>query len=92
MARCIRESKAGEAVAHWTPHDLRRTAVSLMIGAGIPRLIVKKILNRADPDITAVYDRHSYDQEKRNALETWGRELERIVAGNKPEKVISVMA
>ncbi|HEX7199999.1 MAG TPA: tyrosine-type recombinase/integrase, partial [Dongiaceae bacterium] len=51
------------------PHDLRRTAASLMTGMGISRLTVSKILNHAESDITAVYDRHSYDAEKRQALE-----------------------
>jgi hypothetical protein len=30
--------------------------------------------------VTAVYDRHSYDPEKRIALEAWGRRLEAIVS------------
>jgi integrase len=62
-------------------HDLRRTAASLMTGMGISRLTVKKILNHAERDVTAVYDRHSYDPEKRTALEAWGRRLEAIVTG-----------
>jgi integrase len=62
-------------------HDLRRTAASLMTGMGISRLTVKKILNHAERDVTAVYDRHSYDPEKRTALEAWGRRLEAIVSG-----------
>ena len=37
-------------------HDLRRTAGSLMTGMGISRLTVKKILNHAQRDVTAVYD------------------------------------
>ena len=48
---------------------------------GISRLTVKKILNHAERDVTAVYDRHSYDPEKRTALEAWGRRLEEIVGG-----------
>ena len=64
-------------------HDLRRTAASLMIGMGISRLTVKKILNHAERDVTAVYDRHSYDPEKRTALEAWGRRLEAVVSGTK---------
>ena len=36
-----------------------------MAGMGIPRLTVSKILNHAETDITAVYDRHSYDAEKK---------------------------
>ena len=42
-------------------HDLRRTAASLMVGAGVPRLVVSKILNHVETGVTAVYDRHSYD-------------------------------
>jgi len=52
---------------------------------GISRLTVKKILNHAERDVTAVYDRHSYDPEKRSALEAWGRRLEAITSG-KPAK------
>ncbi|MGP8050970.1 MAG: tyrosine-type recombinase/integrase [Desulfobaccales bacterium] len=65
----------------FVPHDLRRTAASHMTGMGISRLVVSKILNHVERGITAVYDRHSYDQEKRQALESWGRKLQVIVEG-----------
>ncbi len=65
----------------FVPHDLRRTAASYMTGMGVPRLTVKKILNHVESDVTATYDRHSYDQEKRQALEAWGQRLEEIVSG-----------
>jgi hypothetical protein len=44
-----------------------------MVGAGVPRLVVSKILNHVETGVTAVYDRHSYDQEKRSALDFWGK-------------------
>jgi hypothetical protein len=56
-----------------------------MTGMGISRLTVKKILNHAERDVTAIYDRHSYDPEKRTALEAWGRRLDAIVSA-KPTK------
>jgi hypothetical protein len=31
--------------------------------------------------VTAVYDRHGYDAEKRHALEVWASRLEEIVSG-----------
>lgn len=62
-------------------HDLRRTAASHMTGMGIPRLTVSKILNHVEPGVTAVYDRHSYDKEKREALEAWTRRLQLMVSG-----------
>ena len=52
-------------------HDLRRTAASLMVGAGVSRLVVSKILNHVETGVTAVYDRHGYDLEKRAALDFW---------------------
>lgn len=65
------------------PHDLRRTASSLMTGRlGVPRFDVKKILNHVDPDVTAIYDRHSYNPEKRRALDAWGDLLARIIAAD----------
>ena len=60
-------------------HDLRRTAASLMTSSGISRLVVAKILNHVETDVTAVYDRHSYDAEKRAALDLWARQLQRIL-------------
>jgi hypothetical protein len=59
---------------------LRRTAASLMTGMGIPRLVVGKILNHVEPGVTKVYDRHSYDKEKREALESWGKRLMVLVS------------
>ncbi|MGE3342856.1 MAG: tyrosine-type recombinase/integrase [Vicinamibacterales bacterium] len=69
-------------------HDLRRTAASLMIGSGIPRLVVSKILNHVETGVTAVYDRHSYDAEKRAALDFWGKRVEAIIANKRDTKVL----
>ena len=38
-----------------------------MVGAGVSRLVVSKILNHVETGVTAVYDRHRYDREKRAA-------------------------
>lgn len=73
-------------------HDLRRTAASLMVGAGVPRLVVSKILNHVETGVTAVYDRHSYDQEKRQALDFWGCRVEAIVSRKKRAKVLGFVA
>lgn len=67
-------------ITHFTPHDLRRTAATHMTEMGISRLVVSKILNHIDSSITAIYDRHSYDAEKRNALEAWAKKLREITS------------
>ncbi len=66
-------------VQDFNGHDLRRTAASMMTSMGIPRLVVQKILNHVETGVTAAYDRHSYDAEKREALEKWAKRLTRIV-------------
>ena len=50
-----------------------------MVGVGVPRLVVSKILNHVETGVTAVYDRHSYDLEKRAALDFWGKRLDAII-------------
>ena len=85
----VRNNHDNFGIDHFTPHDLRRTAASLMTGAGISRLTVGKILNHAESGVTATYDRHSYDLEKSQSLETWERKLEAILTGKKA-KVINL--
>lgn len=61
------------------PHDLRRTAASHMTMLGHNRLVVSKVLNHVEGGVTAVYDRHSYDPEKKAALDAWAAKLETLV-------------
>ena len=68
-------------VKPFTSHDLRRTAATNLAALGTPRIVVAKILNHVDQQVTAVYDRHAYDQEKRAALQAWSDRIDRIVAG-----------
>jgi integrase len=70
-------------------HDLRRTAASEMGAAGIPRETIAKLLNHVDRGarMTKIYDRYSYDAEKRVALETWARKLTAILEA-KPADVV----
>jgi integrase len=61
-------------------HDLRRTAASGMTAIGIQRLTVSKILNHSEGGVTKVYDRHSYDKEKRAALLKWDRRIGGLIS------------
>ena len=63
-------------------HDLRRTAASLMASGGVPRFVISRILNHSEEkDITSVYDRYSYDAEKKAAMEFWNRQLAAVLKG-----------
>jgi integrase len=80
VQKAVERIRERSGIKDFTAHDLRRTAASMMTGMGIPRLTVSKILNHVEPGVTAVYDRHSYDKEKREALEAWGRRLQLVVS------------
>lgn len=69
----------------FSPHDLRRTAATMMTSNGVSRLVVGQILNHVEAGVTKVYDRSSYDAEKRQALDLWGRALAAAI-GEKPRE------
>lgn len=74
-----------EPTPPWTVHDLRRTAATEMGRLGVSRFTISRVLNHADRSVTGIYDRHSYLEEKRQALETWASYLTglmRPVEGN----------
>lgn len=91
VSKAVRRNEARFEIPHFTPHDLRRTAASQMASAGTSRLTIGKILNHIESGVTAVYDRHSYDAEKRKGLIAWGRKLEQITKG-KSAKVVQLNA
>lgn len=66
----------------FTPHDLRRTAATHLGEMGVQRLVVGQILGHTDGSITTVYDRHSFDKEKKQAMMKWDRQLRRILTGS----------
>jgi len=66
---------------HFTPHDLRRTAVTHIAGLKTEyRLILKKILNHKEYDVTDGYNLHAYDKEKREALDAWAKHIEKLIS------------
>jgi len=71
-------------VKDFRPHDLRRTAATYMAKLGVERTVLGKILNHkglaGDGQVTAIYDRHSYMDEKRRALILWSNHLKGILS------------
>jgi integrase len=52
----------------WVIHDLRRSARSLMARAGVRPDIAERVMGHAIAGVEGVYDRHSYRDEKADAL------------------------
>jgi integrase len=68
------------AVADFTPHDLRRTAATLMAEkCNVSEFDISLVLNHSRQGITQVYNRAQYDNEKRRALQKWNDLLDRIL-------------
>lgn len=68
----------------WTPHDIRRTVATQMAEAGILPHIVESVLNHVSgfrSGVAGVYNRATYEPEKRRALDLWADRLEAIVTG-----------
>jgi integrase len=78
-----------QVLERWTSHDIRRTVRTELSGLGCPRDIAERILNHVGM-ITAeeaVYDRHTYRQQKRYWLSRWEEHLLAIVYG-RAEKIV----
>ena len=72
-----------EPIPPWVLHDLRRTAATGMARLNFPPHVVDKVLNHTSGTIrgvAAVYNRFEYLEERRAALDAWGRYIENLVA------------
>jgi integrase len=69
-------------VSGWTIHDLRRTFATLATGElGIKPEVVDKILNHLSGAVTgiaAVYQRHVYLEQRRDAMVRWGEYIGKL--------------
>jgi integrase len=78
-----RELDAISGVTGWRLHDLRRTCVSGMAGLGVAPHVADKILNHQAGTISgvaAVYQRHQFLAERKDAVEKWGAHLSSMLA------------
>jgi integrase len=83
FSRAKRRLDQLSGVTGWRLHDLRRTCVSGMARLGIAPHVADKILNHQSGTISgvaAVYQRHEFLAERREALERWGTHVASIVS------------
>lgn len=84
MEIAVKERGEPVEIPHWTFHYLRRTAATGMARLGIPVRVTEAVLNHVSGTgggIVAVYQRHDYAEEKRQALEAWARFVAELVEG-----------
>jgi integrase len=85
-----RELDTISGVTGWRLHDLRRTCVSGMAALRVAPHVADKILNHQSGSISgvaAVYQRHQFLAERKEAIERWGAHVAEILnpsAGQSP--------
>lgn len=75
---------AGKPFPHWTPHDLRRSFATHAAEIGIQPHIIEAVLNHVSghrAGVAGIYNRASYETEKRTALNLWAEHLLSWVEG-----------
>lgn len=100
LAKAMAEIASEEAgkpieIDHWTFHDLRRTAATGMARLGIPVRVTEAVLNHVSGTgggIVAVYQRHDFAEEKRQALDAWASFVIDLVEGHRDDNVVKIYA
>jgi integrase len=77
----------------WRVHDLRRTLATGLQRLGIRFEVTEAVLNHVSGSkggIAGVYQRHDWKDEKRAALEAWGRHLSVAINAPQTDNVVSL--
>jgi integrase len=62
-------------VGGWVIHDLRRTVRTHFSALPVQDMVRELVIAHAKPGLHKVYDRHSYETEKRECLDLWSKRL-----------------
>jgi integrase len=85
------DARIGAAVKPWVHHDLRRTMATGMAEIGIAPHIIESCLNHVSGfrrGIHGVYNRATYEEPMRHALNAWADHLLAIVEGRRAAKKV----
>jgi integrase len=80
------------AMPRWTPHDLRRTARSLMSRAGVSSEHAERVLGHTIKGVEGTYDLYGYKDEKRIALEKLAQLVAEILNPPTDNKIVPLRA
>lgn len=75
----VYKTRAVCPVKNWAPHDLRRTARTLLAELGCPYEVAEAILAHTLPGVAGVYNRAQYDAAKVEWLTKLGQHLDQLV-------------
>ena len=73
-----RNLDAASGVSDWVIHDLRRTVATGLQKLGVSLQTVEAVLGHTSGSragVVGIYQRHTFADEKRQALEAWGKHV-----------------
>jgi integrase len=84
------EGRRCEPTRPWRTHDIRRTVRTHLSALPVSDLVRELVIGHAKPGLHKVYDQYAYLDEKREALELWGRRLLAMVelGAAAPSKIV----
>jgi integrase len=77
----------------WVTHDLRRTCASGLQRLGVQLPVIEKVLNHSSGSFRGVvgtYQKYSFADEKRRALQAWADHVDAVVRGEPTSKVVTL--
>lgn len=74
-----RLDKLADLATGWTIHDLRRTMRTGLSACGVGADVAERCVGHVITGVRGIYDRYSFADEKRLALEAWALRLRNIV-------------
>jgi integrase len=90
FTRCQHRLSKQANVHGWTPHDLRRTARTLLARCGVERDIAEQVLGHAIPGVEGTYNRFDYTPQKSAALDRLANLVAEIVGLPADAKVVKL--
>jgi integrase len=92
ISTALRRAQGRFGMAHWTAHDLRRTAATGLAALGTAPIVIGHILNHRTTTKAgttfATYVHHTYEREKREALNLWAARIEALVSDDQAAAVL----
>jgi len=93
-AKAALDERLGKALAkplaHWVPHDLRRTVATRMADLGVQPHVIEAVLNHVSghkAGVAGIYNRSLYSAEKAAALALWADHVMAVIEGRKSKVV-----
>jgi integrase len=93
MTAKVRFENLAPGLPGWTWHDLRRSLATGLERLGVPLPVTEAVLGHVSGSkagVVGIYQRHSYDKEKRAALEAWGAHVTALIEGRAPGVVATM--